>query len=381
MHPELRFKRMPHDAEACVAPPESSRCSPQGENAQAAMETRCSQINNKHIVLKPRPLRASCTHARTQKVKSGASPARRRRAPAPRLPAPTAARPARPERAACPARRSSFPSAHGAPRPQPPALTRAGPGRRAADPLSSRRLTPPAAPDKAFHLHTPPSTSRVLPPLARLPPCAAVAPRFHERMHLLWLHLPVSASRPPRAQETRSPPTRTGQGRRAPELLRRGPHPRPRPPPRLGSHLLAGAAGCSLRPPRAPGLVSRALAKRWSASFLSQGLRVSPPLPALPTPPHPHPPSPNSPASRRLSGVATPVFRAPGQRFSIHKTAARGSARLGAGRTIAAGGWGRGAPRPSAARRPPPARPRGPQGRSGYRLGSVTPSGAGCRRR
>lgn len=106
--------------------------------------------------------------------------------------------------------------------------------------------------------------------------------------------------------------------------------------------------------------------------------RRFPPSPPLPTPP---PPSPNSPASRRLSGVATPVFRAPGQRFSAHKTAARGSARLGAGRTIAAGGWGRGAPRPSAARRPPPARPRGPQGRSGYRLGSVTPSGAGCRRR
>lgn len=56
------------------------------------------------------------------------------------------------ERALAPARRSSF-----RPRTAPlaPALTQAGPGRRAADPLSSRRLTPPAAPDKAFHLHTP----------------------------------------------------------------------------------------------------------------------------------------------------------------------------------------------------------------------------------
>ncbi|XP_028389847.1 basic proline-rich protein-like [Phyllostomus discolor] len=185
-------------------------------------------------------------------------------APGPRPPAPTAARPARPER---PARCSSFPSVRGAPRPPPPALTRARPARRAAAPLRP-----------ASHPACQCTFSEFTFPLCLGPP---------ERAGASILATPHSAGR--------LAPSSSGGGRaRAPGL--------PAAPRRSP---LAGASGCSLRPPRAPGLVSRALAQRWSASFLSQGLRVSPPLPALPTPPS----SPNSPASRRLRD-ATPVPRA-----------------------------------------------------------------------
>lgn len=121
----------------------------------------------------PRPQRASGTHARTQKVKSGASPARRRRGPAPgSLPpprpglhgpsAPPAAAPSRP------------PAARGAPRPTLPALTQPGPFAGPRLP-SAQHLTPPAAPDIALHLHTHPPAL----PESCLPSPSSYPPRFH----------------------------------------------------------------------------------------------------------------------------------------------------------------------------------------------------------
>lgn len=191
-------------------------------------------------------------------------------------------------------------------------------------------------------------------------------------MHLR-LHLSVPASRPPRAQETRSSPTRTGQGggRLAP---RAGSAPAPpASPPRLGSHLSPA--------PRAA--ASARLALRDSSPELWQSAGAPPFSPRDSASPCRFPPSP--PPKPQLPSLAAPPgcnsrFPRTGAAVAAHKTAlsaARGSARLGAGRADAAGGGDAAPP----ARRPPPARPRGPQGRRGYRLGSVTPSGAGCRRR
>lgn len=157
-------------------------------------------------------------------------------------------------------------------------------------------------------------------------------------------------------------------------LLRREPRPRPRPPRRAS--VLTSRRRRGLQPPPASRSGTRLQSSRKALERLLS-LPGTPRLPAGSRPPHP--PRPNSPASRCLRD-ATPVFRALRQRSPHTKTAlsaAHGSAGLGAGRAVAAGGGDAAPP----ARRPPPARPRGPQGRRGYRLGSVTPSGAGCRRR
>lgn len=181
-------------------------------------------------------------------------------------------------------------------------------------------------------------------------------------MHLLRIHLPVSASLPPRGQNPRSSPTPHRAGWRAPGSSGGGRARAPGLPaaPRLSP--LAGAAGCSLRPPRAPGLVSRALAKRWSASFLSQGLRVSPPLPALPTPQAP------TPQLRGASGMQLP--------FSAHsgsgpRTQKQPSPRL----TALPGSAQEGQSRPGVGTRRPPPAARLPPALAAPREGAVTGSG------
>lgn len=168
-------------------------------------------------------------------------------------------------------------------------------------------------------------------------------------MHLLRIHLPVSASLPPRGQEPRFAPTPQPAGPRAPRCPGGGRTRAPGLPAAPRRSPPAGAAGCSLRPPRAPGLASRALAKRWSASFLSRGLRVSPPLPALPTPRAP------TPQLRGVSGMQLPFSARSGGAPRTQKqpspwcTAPPGSAQEGQSRP----GVGTRAPRPPRASRPP----------------------------
>ena len=183
-----------------------------------------------------------------------------------------------------------------------------------------------------------------------------------------------SLPRVPRGRRRRAP-RRPAPGRAAgASLLGRVPRPRPRPPRRASA--LTSRRRRGLQPPPASRSGTR-LPSSGKALERLLSLPGTPRLPAASRPPHP--PSPNSPASRRLRD-ATRVFRAPGQRSPHTKQPSRRRAALpgfGAGRADAAGGGDAAPP----ARRPPPARPRGPQGRRGYRLGSVTPSGAGCRRR
>lgn len=169
-------------------------------------------------------------------------------------------------------------------------------------------------------------------------------------MHLLRIHLPVSASLPPRGQEPRSsrPRTRLGGGRPAPPA---GAAPAPPASPlRLGAHLSPA--------PRAA--ASARLALRDSTPELSHSAGAPPFSPrdsASPRrfPPSP-PPSPNSPASRRLRD-ATPVLRALGQRSPRTQQPAPG-------RTALPGSAQEGQSRPGAGRRrPPPAAPSRPPSR------------------
>lgn len=184
-------------------------------------------------------------------------------------------------------------------------------------------------------------------------------------MHLLGLHLPVSVWHSPRAQEPRSSPTPHRAGRRAPGSAGGGRTRAPGLPAVPGLSPLAGAAGCSLRPPRAPGLVSQALAKRWSASFLSQGLRVSPPLPALPTPQAP------TPQLRGASGMQLPSSANQGSGPRTQNSPL-GSARL---RTAQPGSAQEGQSQPGVGTRRPPPAARLPPALAAPREGAVTGSG------
>lgn len=280
---------------------------------------------------RPRPQRASGTHARTQKVKSGASPARRRRRP---TPAP------RPHRGPACAARALPPRSHPGPRP---------PDAQAPAAAPASRVT---------FTHTP-GTSRVLPPLARLPTRAAAAARLPGRKHRPRLRSParVSPAGPGAASPGSAAQPHGGQSR----------DPRQTTASRPGAHLSAGAAGCSLRPPRAPGLVSRALSPGARAPPFSPGDSAS----SRP-PHHPTPPRAQSPARPRLED-ARRGLRTPGQRCPHTTTARPAGARLRrAARTKGSGPGGDAAP--------PARHPRAPRG-GAVTSGAVTPSGAGCRRR
>lgn len=151
---------------------------------------------------------------------------------------------------------------------------------------------------------------------------------------------------------------------------------------------LARAAGLQSPPASRSGTrLSRALSQGAGAPPFSPGdFASSPPLPALPTASPSA--SPNSPARRRLGGcnsrpprtrAAVPAhahahIHTQKPALSRRRTALPGSAQEGQSRP------GVGTRRPPPAARPSPALA-GPRRRRGYRLGSVTPSGACCRRR
>lgn len=258
----------------------------------------------------------------------GAAAAARPPAPRPPAPRPHLHRPAQPERAAAPpaAAPSRPPAAPLAPR----TGADTGPTARRGSPSSARRplrrrgLTfthPPALPESC--LPSPGSHPALQPLRGSTKECTFLAP--------------------PRCPSGAGVSVLAGLlGGRS--LLGAGAAPRRSP--------LARAADCSLRPPLAPGLGSRARTRQALERLLS--LPGTPRLPAASRPPHP--PSPNSPVSRRLQD-ATPglsTLRAAVPHTKTALSAAPGSAQEGQPRP----GVGTRRP-PLAAPLPPAPRPPG----------------------
>lgn len=252
----------------------------------------------------------------------------------PRFPAPTAARPARPERCRPEATQARGPQT---PEPPPPPLPAASPS------------------------HTPPALPGSCRPLPGSQP----------------------VQQPPHASREES----TGRGcARRPGF----PPPAREPPPRAPPCNPKGARAGTRDKPQLPGLVltsrpapraaaSARLALRGSSPELSRpaperllSLPGTQRLPALPTTPPPQEPSPRlgRASMMRVAGSARPGSGARTQQQPARP--ARGSAELRAPRAAARVGT----------QHPPPAtrHPRAPRG-GAVTSGAVTPSGAGCRRR